>query len=59
MSLCSLHLSSNLRVYLAGYGTFMEKEIFEQPESVINTMRGRVDFDNYKGNNLVVWTQSQ
>ncbi|CAB4038366.1 glutamine--fructose-6-phosphate aminotransferase [isomerizing] 2 isoform X2 [Paramuricea clavata] len=26
----------------------MEKEIFEQPESVINTMRGRVDFDNYK-----------
>ena len=28
----------------------MEKEIFEQPESVINTMRGRVDFENYKGN---------
>jgi glucosamine--fructose-6-phosphate aminotransferase (isomerizing) len=27
----------------------MEKEIFEQPESVINTMRGRVDFDNYEG----------
>lgn len=24
---------------------FMEKEIFEQPESVINTMRGRVDFE--------------
>jgi glucosamine--fructose-6-phosphate aminotransferase (isomerizing) len=24
----------------------MQKEIFEQPESVINTMRGRVDFDN-------------
>jgi glucosamine--fructose-6-phosphate aminotransferase (isomerizing) len=41
-------------VYLAGYGTFMEKEIFEQPESVINTMRGRVDFDNYKGNHFVV-----
>ncbi|KAF5101403.1 hypothetical protein D0Z00_000882 [Geotrichum galactomycetum] len=25
---------------------FMQKEIFEQPESVINTMRGRVDFEN-------------
>ncbi len=37
-------------VFPAGYSTFMEKEIFEQPESVINTMRGRVDFKNYKGN---------
>jgi glucosamine--fructose-6-phosphate aminotransferase (isomerizing) len=27
------------------YSSFMQKEIFEQPESVINTMRGRVDFD--------------
>ncbi|KAI8869421.1 isomerising glucosamine-fructose-6-phosphate aminotransferase [Ramicandelaber brevisporus] len=26
---------------------FMLKEIFEQPESVVNTMRGRVDFDNF------------
>lgn len=24
------------------YKTFMQKEIFEQPESVVNTMRGRV-----------------
>lgn len=24
----------------------MQKEIFEQPESVINTMRGRVNFEN-------------
>ncbi len=24
---------------------FMQKEIYEQPESVVNTMRGRVDFD--------------
>lgn len=24
---------------------FMQKEIFEQPESVVNTMRGRVNFD--------------
>lgn len=27
---------------------YMQKEIFEQPESVVNTMRGRVDFDNNK-----------
>lgn len=26
---------------------FMQKEIFEQPESVVNTMRGRVNFENY------------
>lgn len=26
---------------------FMQKEIFEQPESVINTMRGRVDFEKH------------
>ena len=30
------------------YSTFMQKEIFEQPESVVNTMRGRIDFENYK-----------
>lgn len=28
------------------YKYFMQKEIFEQPESVINTMRGRVNFVN-------------
>ena len=27
----------------------MQKEIFEQPDSIINTMRGRVMFDQYKG----------
>ena len=27
------------------YSSFMQKEIFEQPESVVNTMRGRVNFD--------------
>ncbi|KII69894.1 Glutamine--fructose-6-phosphate aminotransferase [isomerizing] 1 [Thelohanellus kitauei] len=26
------------------FDSFIEKEIFEQPESVLNTMRGRVDF---------------
>jgi len=30
------------------YKYFMQKEIFEQPESVVNTMRGRVDYDNLK-----------
>ena len=32
----------------------MQKEIFEQPESVVNTMRGRVNFDDYTGN--YIWT---
>ena len=27
----------------------MQKEIFEQPESVVNTMRGRVNFATGKG----------
>ncbi|KAL0257906.1 glutamine--fructose-6-phosphate transaminase (isomerizing) [Diplodia seriata] len=27
---------------------FMQKEIFEQPESVVNAMRGRLDIDNKK-----------
>ncbi|EIW78655.1 L-glutamine D-fructose 6-phosphate amidotansferase [Coniophora puteana RWD-64-598 SS2] len=27
---------------------FMQKEIFEQPESVVNTMRGRVNFEGHK-----------
>lgn len=26
---------------------FMQKEIYEQPESVVNTMRGRVNFDSW------------
>ena len=28
------------------YSSFMQKEIFEQPESVVNTMRGRINFDD-------------
>lgn len=28
------------------FSSFMQKEIFEQPESVINSMRGRVNFEN-------------
>lgn len=34
---------------IGNYSTFMQKEIFEQPESVVNTMRGRVNFDNNTG----------
>jgi glucosamine--fructose-6-phosphate aminotransferase (isomerizing) len=30
------------------YDHFMQKEIFEQPESVVNTMRGRINFDTHK-----------
>ena len=33
------------QIMKGGYQFFMEKEIMEQPDSVINTMRGRVDFD--------------
>ncbi|NXT90270.1 GFPT2 aminotransferase, partial [Anhinga rufa] len=28
------------------FSAFMQKEIFEQPESVVNTMRGRVNFES-------------
>ena len=30
------------------FSHFMQKEIFEQPESVVNTMRGRVNFESGK-----------
>src|ERR1700730_9498060 len=30
------------------FDTFMQKEIYEQPESVVNTMRGRVSFETNK-----------
>ena len=36
------------QIMKGNYSTFMQKEIFEQPESVVNTMRGRIDFTNYK-----------
>uniref|UniRef100_A0A3Q3IKI0 glutamine--fructose-6-phosphate transaminase (isomerizing) n=1 Tax=Monopterus albus TaxID=43700 RepID=A0A3Q3IKI0_MONAL len=34
------------QIMKGNYSAFMQKEIFEQPESVVNTMRGRVNFDN-------------
>lgn len=37
----------NIQYTFAGnYSFFMQKEIFEQPESVVNTMRGRVNFQD-------------
>ena len=34
------------QIMLGDYTSFMQKEIFEQTESVVNTMRGRVDYEN-------------
>lgn len=34
------------QIMKGSYSTYMQKEIMEQPESVFNTMRGRVNFDN-------------
>ncbi|KAK3759556.1 hypothetical protein RRG08_009743 [Elysia crispata] len=33
------------QIMKGNFNSFMQKEIFEQPESVVNTMRGRVNFD--------------
>ncbi|KAM6954436.1 LOW QUALITY PROTEIN: glutamine--fructose-6-phosphate aminotransferase [isomerizing] 1 [Aplochiton taeniatus] len=34
------------QIMKGNYSSFMQKEIFEQPESVVNTMRGRVNYDD-------------
>uniref|UniRef100_A0A0A9ZB19 glutamine--fructose-6-phosphate transaminase (isomerizing) n=1 Tax=Lygus hesperus TaxID=30085 RepID=A0A0A9ZB19_LYGHE len=34
------------QIMKGNYSFFMQKEIFEQPESVVNTMRGRMNFEN-------------
>lgn len=34
------------QIMKGNYDYFMQKEIFEQPESVVNTMRGRVNFQD-------------
>ncbi|RKO86981.1 hypothetical protein BDK51DRAFT_10880, partial [Blyttiomyces helicus] len=36
------------QIQKGAFSHFMLKEIFEQPESVVNTMRGRVNFDDGK-----------
>lgn len=43
------------QIMKGNYSHFMQKEIFEQPESVINTMRGRLNFDSQvKFLNLII-----
>lgn len=34
------------QIMKGNFSFFMQKEIFEQPESVVNTMRGRVNFES-------------
>lgn len=34
------------QIMKGNFSSFMQKEIFEQPESVVTTMRGRVNFEN-------------
>jgi len=34
------------QIMKGNFSSFMQKEIFEQPESVFNTMRGRINFEN-------------
>ncbi|KAM4579041.1 glutamine--fructose-6-phosphate aminotransferase [isomerizing] 1 isoform 1-T1 [Fundulus diaphanus] len=34
------------QIMKGNFSSFMQKEIFEQPESVVNTMRGRINFDD-------------
>lgn len=34
------------QIMKGNFSTFMQKEIFEQPDSVVNTMRGRINFKN-------------
>ncbi|KAI8895171.1 hypothetical protein BC833DRAFT_602274 [Globomyces pollinis-pini] len=36
------------QIQKGSFAHFMSKEIFDQPESVINTMRGRLNFDQHK-----------
>lgn len=34
------------QIMKGNFSSFMQKEIFEQPESVVTTMRGRINFEN-------------
>ncbi|XP_064421595.1 glutamine--fructose-6-phosphate aminotransferase [isomerizing] 1 [Latimeria chalumnae] len=38
------------QIMKGNFSSFMQKEIFEQPDSVVNSMRGRVNFDDYTVN---------
>lgn len=53
--LSSVRAIETLEIELAAimkgnFAHFMQKEIYEQPESVVNTMRGRVNFDTGRVN---------
>ena len=45
-----MEVLKSLVIFAGSFSSFMEKEIHEQPDSLMNTMRGRVNFDS----NLVV-----
>ncbi|KAJ1930013.1 glutamine--fructose-6-phosphate transaminase (isomerizing) [Tieghemiomyces parasiticus] len=54
-SMSTIRAIQTLEIELAAimkgqFDSFMQKEIYEQPESVVNTMRGRVHFDNAQVN---------
>lgn len=40
-------------IFVGNFSLFMQKEIFEQLEFVVNIMRGRVNFDDYIGNDIL------
>ncbi|XP_022800757.1 glutamine--fructose-6-phosphate aminotransferase [isomerizing] 1-like [Stylophora pistillata] len=40
------------QIMKGNYSSFMQKEIFEQPESVVNTMRGRVNLESGSGKDI-------
>ncbi|MDR1960632.1 MAG: glutamine--fructose-6-phosphate transaminase (isomerizing) [Planctomycetaceae bacterium] len=48
-NICELTLSSN-DVDLGGFAHYMLKEIFEQPEALRNTLRGRINHDEATAN---------
>ncbi|KAK9320437.1 hypothetical protein V1517DRAFT_209436 [Lipomyces orientalis] len=43
-SIQTLEMELN-EIMKGNFDHFMQKEIFEQPESIVNTMRGRIDFE--------------
>lgn len=52
----SFHFSTSAYLLISSVGdfdSFMQKEIFEQPETVVNTMRGRICFDSNTGDQTV------
>ena len=40
------------QIMKGNFSSFMQKEIFEQPESVVNTMRGRINFELEQASHL-------